>query len=244
MSGKSYVGKYVCYGDEDGSFTWGRIKDEGWGNTASGEREVFILTDRMTCRVARNTEEFKSIKAICRRITSSGVGAFATGGTEIPVALPDYQRFGNCDKLPLRAEPESFEGDLAVRGATEVRGVVPKLEDEISIQPTKGLSIFEKSGSVVSSRDGHMMTFLFRRYGYDTSVPKSSLDLDTDIVDGSLSGFADLTDDELFLLAMKAKLQNTSRLNLGMRNILALEAGGDDIAQCAVSVWKKRHNMV
>jgi hypothetical protein len=43
---KSYVGKYVCYNQNDGGACWGRIKEEAVVNTMSGEKEVFILTDR------------------------------------------------------------------------------------------------------------------------------------------------------------------------------------------------------
>lgn len=49
MSGeKSYVGKYVCYGNKEGLFCWGKIEAEGIVNTAKGLRGVFILVDRMS----------------------------------------------------------------------------------------------------------------------------------------------------------------------------------------------------
>lgn len=35
---KSFVGKYVCYAKPDGSFTWGRIKDQGFQNWSKGEK--------------------------------------------------------------------------------------------------------------------------------------------------------------------------------------------------------------
>ena len=47
-SGK-YVGKYVCYGNEDGGFCWGKIKSIGRVLTTKGEKDVLILTDRITC---------------------------------------------------------------------------------------------------------------------------------------------------------------------------------------------------
>jgi hypothetical protein len=46
MSG--LVGKYVCWGDEDGMFCWGRIKAEVVINTAEGPKDAFVLDQRMT----------------------------------------------------------------------------------------------------------------------------------------------------------------------------------------------------
>ena len=42
------TGKYVCYGDADGKFCWGRIVGEATVNSPFGPKEVFILEDRMT----------------------------------------------------------------------------------------------------------------------------------------------------------------------------------------------------
>jgi hypothetical protein len=44
----SYVGKYVCYGNEEGLFCWGRIESEVKVNTSKGLKEAFVLEGRMT----------------------------------------------------------------------------------------------------------------------------------------------------------------------------------------------------
>ena len=46
MSG--FIGKYVCWGDENGMFCWGRIKAEIVMNTAKGPKDAFVLDQRMT----------------------------------------------------------------------------------------------------------------------------------------------------------------------------------------------------
>jgi hypothetical protein len=43
-----FVGKYVCYGNKDGMFCWGRIKAEVEVNTMEGPKEAFILDERMS----------------------------------------------------------------------------------------------------------------------------------------------------------------------------------------------------
>lgn len=42
------MGKYVCYGNEEGLFCWGRIKAEAEVNTIEGPKAVFILDERMS----------------------------------------------------------------------------------------------------------------------------------------------------------------------------------------------------
>jgi hypothetical protein len=48
VSGKRNIGKFVCYGDKEGGFCFGRIEDVCVINTQSGEQEAFILTNRIT----------------------------------------------------------------------------------------------------------------------------------------------------------------------------------------------------
>jgi hypothetical protein len=43
------VGKHICYGNRDGGFCWGRIKAAVKVNTAKGEQDAFIVSDRKTC---------------------------------------------------------------------------------------------------------------------------------------------------------------------------------------------------
>lgn len=50
MSAKSIVGKYVCYGNEDGGFCWGKIASCTSMNTIKGPMEAFVLEGRMSCR--------------------------------------------------------------------------------------------------------------------------------------------------------------------------------------------------
>jgi hypothetical protein len=45
---KEYIGSYVLYGTEDGRFLWGKIKAVVRVNTMDGEKESFVLTDRMS----------------------------------------------------------------------------------------------------------------------------------------------------------------------------------------------------
>lgn len=46
---KSVVGKYVCYGNENGGFCWGKIKSETEVNTMKGWAGAYILSERKTC---------------------------------------------------------------------------------------------------------------------------------------------------------------------------------------------------
>lgn len=250
MEEKLFVGKYVCYGEEDGSFTWGRIKDEGSENSPQGWKDVFILTDRITCRVAKSELELASIQRLGNLISAGNAGPTKMLGPTDPATLPDYQRFGDCKQLPAKSEskPEEPKQTLpAVVSTPEGRGLVPKLEEEMNLVKPQGLRMAQHVGMAISSTDGHRINFILRKYGYDTSVRKERLNLETDIVDRRFSGFQDLTDDELFLLAMRAKVSNiTSRLTLGMRNMLMLDAGEseDGVAECAVSTLKARRNCV
>jgi len=45
---ESYIGKYVCHGNNCGQFCWGHIKDECSVNTVGGPKEAFILDQRMS----------------------------------------------------------------------------------------------------------------------------------------------------------------------------------------------------
>lgn len=47
----SNVGKYVCYNSVDGGACWGRIKAECKVNTMGGEKEAFILEDRVVAHL-------------------------------------------------------------------------------------------------------------------------------------------------------------------------------------------------
>jgi len=44
----SFVGKYVCWGNAEGGFCFGRIESEAAVNTAKGRKEVFVLVDRLS----------------------------------------------------------------------------------------------------------------------------------------------------------------------------------------------------
>jgi len=43
-----FVGKYVCYGNDEGMFCWGKIAAEVKVNTPEGEKGAFILENRMS----------------------------------------------------------------------------------------------------------------------------------------------------------------------------------------------------
>ena len=49
MNLTEYIGKHVCYGNENGGFCWGKIKSVVRVNTPQGEADVFVLTDRIVC---------------------------------------------------------------------------------------------------------------------------------------------------------------------------------------------------
>jgi len=184
---KSFVGKYVCYAKSDGSFTFGRIKDQGFQNSIKGEKEVFILTDQITCRVANNYLELATIQSLGRRIAAGTAGPTMLPGPTDPMMLPDYQRFGDRKMLPVKTEEKSLEivGSMlpAKVSTPEGRGLVPALEQTMGMVRSQGLPMMQKVGQVRSSIDGHEINFLLRRYGYDTSVRRDSLNMKTDIVD-------------------------------------------------------------
>ena len=49
-SDKDLIGKYVCYGNEEGGFCWGKIVGETKINMIEGKVAAFIIDDRMTCK--------------------------------------------------------------------------------------------------------------------------------------------------------------------------------------------------
>jgi len=46
---KTLIGKYVCYGDEDGGFRWGKIASECVMNTIDGPKDAMVLEGNMSC---------------------------------------------------------------------------------------------------------------------------------------------------------------------------------------------------
>jgi len=46
-----FLGKYVCYNSIDGGACWGRIKDECKVNTMTGEKDAFILENRVVAHL-------------------------------------------------------------------------------------------------------------------------------------------------------------------------------------------------
>ena len=219
---KSFVGKYVCYATHDGSFTWGRIKDCGDYNTMNGRVDILILTDQITCRVARNKLEMASIKNMGNLISEGKAGPSLIPGPTNPTTLPDYQKFGEKKQISTGAEKAS-EFPLVPTNTLEGQGLVPALEKDMGLAKSKGLRIMQKVGTVVSSVDGHPIHFILRRFGYDTGVCKSSLNLQTDIIDSSIAEFQGMTDGEVFLKVMQAKMAGVSIGDiLGQKKELAL----------------------
>lgn len=49
MDYQQYINKYVCYGEVDGGFCFGRIKSVVQINTPKGVKDAFVMTDRTTC---------------------------------------------------------------------------------------------------------------------------------------------------------------------------------------------------
>ena len=85
---------------------------------------------------------------------------------------------------------------------------IQALGQTIGMAKSQGLPIMQKVGHVVSSVDGHSIDFILRRYGYNTSVCKNSLNLNTDIIDPGDEAYSGLLDGEVFLIAMKEKLKD------------------------------------
>jgi hypothetical protein len=58
-----FVGKYVCYGNKNGQFCWGKIKAEIVIQTIGGLRDAFVLSERMSgpypsgCRIRKWTTD-------------------------------------------------------------------------------------------------------------------------------------------------------------------------------------------
>jgi hypothetical protein len=208
---KSCVGKYVCYAAPDGSFTFGRILDQGWQMTIKGDREVFILTDQITCRVARNSMELASIESIRNRLESGREPAMLPDQFVAASRPRDYQQFGQ-KQLPdqqfgQKQLPEAIGQSLPVVVSThEGSGLVPALEKTMPIAKSAGLPMMQRVGRITSSVDGHIINFVLRRYGYATTVRRESLGQD-DVIDVSGPEFAWLTDGEVFIAAMQAKLK-------------------------------------
>lgn len=222
---KSFVGKYVCYAKPDGSFTWGRIKDQGFVRSTKGEQEVFILTDQITCRVANNELELATIRRLGTLIAEGKAGPSLLPGPTDPSTLPSYQRFGERRQIAAGADGEAkrlTEGEpfdmVKLLKPEPNQGMVPaayngteavsSLRDER--HKSRGLRIQQKVGCVVSSVDGHEINFILRRYGYDTNVRRASLNLETDIIDPDNPRFQGMLDGEVFLLAMQSRLAGVS----------------------------------
>jgi len=218
---KHSVGKYVCYGEEDGSFSWGRIVDEGVVNTPKGEKEVFILEDRTTCRVPKSELEMESVRRIGAAIGPGGTRHFLPSPAT-PELLPD--------KFP---EPKSSGGSLPCgppERSSELDGVVPDLGKIMGWERSKmgcGTPMSEMVRTIKSSEDPTRdITFLVRCYGYRTNVRKERINIAVmqdggDIVDKHSLGLGKLSDDELFLCVMSRRAEGVP-LNQGMKNILQI----------------------
>lgn len=66
--------------------------------------------------------------------------------------------------------------------------------------------MMQRVGRVTSSVDGREINFVLRRFGYATTVRRESLAKE-DIIDVSGPEFSGLTDGEVFIMAMQAKLK-------------------------------------
>jgi len=250
-----YVGKYVCFGLSDGSFTWGRIKADAVVNTPNGPKEVFVLTDRMTCYVPKGELAEITVSVISKRISAGTAGPMALPGRTDPETLPEYQKGAYKAALP-EAKPNKDSGNkaLPVKKESTLPAVpeasgVPELSEIMDIEKSPGLNMFEKVGRAQSSiQSGRHVDYIFRKYGYDTNVRKDQLNLDPekgDVVDREILGLDDLTDDELFLIAMKAKIDGMG-FNQGARNMLRFGLSPlpkHEVEEKAVALLKERKNV-
>jgi hypothetical protein len=221
---KSFVGKYVCYVKADGSFTWGLVKDQGFINTATkGEREVFVLTDQLTCRVAASQLELATIKRIDHLLAEGKGGPSLLPGPTDPLSLPAYQQFGDRKKLKAACIEVIETGMVKVE---KQDALVPTENKDIGFRKTPGLRMFQKVGMVLSSQDGHEINFIVRKFGYDTIVHKDSLNLQGDVVDPDSEDHRFMSEGELFMKVMSAKLKGGHML--GVIGHKALGSGGRD----------------
>lgn len=207
---KSFVGKYVCYVKADGSFTWGRIVDQGFINNASGEQEVFIVEDQLTCRVAQNELELRALRGISHRIEAGKAGPTYLPGRE-PRRLPDYQQ---SNKLIQEGKKDAVvkvgKSNMVKVSTPEGQGLVPVLEEEMGLKRSDGLQMFQRVGCVKSRTTGQDINFGVRKFGYNTIVHKKNINLETDIVDPELPFFDGMDEAEMFQQAMAMKVHGTS----------------------------------
>ena len=82
--------------------------------------------------------------------------------------------------------------------------------------------MMQKVGMVISSIDGHEINFLLRRYGYDTSIRRESLNMNSDIIDPDNEELRGMTDGEVFLMSMREKLKGSETQGLFGKKTLAL----------------------
>jgi len=206
---KSLVGKYVCFSKQNGSFTWGLIIDQGYINTMKGETKVLILQEQLTCRVAENALELRSLQGISHRIEQGKAGPSYLYGKDT-LCLPDYQRSGSQALLEIIHEEKSVlpvktEAKNVKLSTNEIQSVVPILGQELGFHKSEGLPLYQQIGHMDSPKDGHPVDFALRRFGYRTIVWESSLNFITDIIDPEDKVFKGLSEEQMFKTAMLRK---------------------------------------
>ena len=218
---KTFVGKFVCYGEEDGSFSWGRIVDEGVVNSPEGEKEVFILADRTTCRVPKSALEMESVRAVSRAIGPGGQRHFLPSPSkeETAALLPE-----KCEEAKA-AEPQPYRPP---ERPPELDGIVPDLGDLMGLkrEDMGNRTPMKEMVRTIKSRTNpdKEITFLIRKYEYRTNVRKERINILSmqeggDIVDKDSMGLEGMTDDELFLCVMGRGADGLP-INQGMKNLL------------------------
>ena len=125
---KCLVGKYVCYGDENGGFVWGRICRESTINTIDGIKDVFILEDGMNCRGSgEKIRKFQGERILRRDVINSELDIIDKDGSLKDLGDEELFRasLGDMTALTLGVK------NMAEAGASEMKEGVANMAADI-----------------------------------------------------------------------------------------------------------------
>ena len=112
-----FVGKYVCYGREDGTFCWGRIESENEVNSVHGPKKVFILTERITCSLPAWVERHSVISGPIGKPRATIV-THAPPSDKVKLVVRHHKR-----RTTLRKEEIDLERDIIDRDGLGLEGM-------------------------------------------------------------------------------------------------------------------------
>jgi len=110
----SFIGRYVCFGRQDGTFCWGRIERESSINTGDGLKEAFVLTGMMTCSLPMNVPGMVASATPTGAVVSN-VANPGAGSPQTKLGLRRYkgERIIRKDVIDLSRDVFDVEGILA-----------------------------------------------------------------------------------------------------------------------------------